>query len=123
MEVTWPTRFISQLSVAQDSSAAIFAAFQAAAMVSLSSAVQSTEVSVTVVQLVISGAILSETVIVCICGVAVFPQSSDKVQVLVITKEPSQAPAVTTSVKVASKVVSQLSASLVTSPVSLTVAS
>ena len=54
---------------------------------------------------------------VWVCSVAVFPQSSVKVHVLVMIYDPSQEPAVTTSVNVASSEAEQLSASSVTSPV------
>src|SRR3990170_3626582 len=68
------------------------------------------------------GTVLSSTVITCSCWV-LLPQSSVSVQVLVIICSPSQPPAATASLKVASSDVSQLSASSATSPVTPTDAS
>src|SRR3972149_1292524 len=68
------------------------------------------------------GAMLSSTVLTCTCWV-LLPQSSVSVQVLVIICSPSQPPAATASLNVASSEVSQLSASSVTSPVTPTDAS
>src|SRR5665811_1215127 len=69
------------------------------------------------------GAVLSLTVIVCTWLAAAFPQWSTKLHVLVIILEPSHGPATFTSTKVACNPVEQLSASLVTSPVAVTLAS
>ena len=68
------------------------------------------------------GGVVSLTVMIWIC-VVVLPQSSVRVQVLVMICSPSHAPAATASVNVASSEVSQLSASSVTSPVIVTFAS
>src|SRR3989304_2023806 len=62
------------------------------------------------------GAILSSTVITCTCW-GLLPQSSVSVHVRVMISSPSQVPAATASLNVASSDVSQLSASSVTSPV------
>ncbi len=69
------------------------------------------------------GGVLSLTVIVCIWFAATFPQSSTRLHVRVIIFEPSHEPLLTTSTKVACNPVEQLSASLVTSPVTDTEAS
>src|SRR5678816_954251 len=68
------------------------------------------------------GAVLSLTVIVCTWSSAALPQSSTRLQVLVITWFPGHDPFIVTSVKVASMAVEQLSASSVTSPVKVTLA-
>ena len=69
------------------------------------------------------GAVLSLTVIICTCVAAALLKLSTKLHVLVITLVPAHGPSVTTSLNVAFKPVERLSASLVTSPVSATLAS
>ena len=65
------------------------------------------------------GAVLSLTVMVCTCVAAVLPQLSVRLQVLVITLLPWHGPFTVTSANVAFNPVEQLSASLVTSPVTV----
>ena len=72
--------------------------------------------------LVNAGAVLSLTVIVCTWSAAALPQLSTRCHVLVMIRDPSQGPAIFTSVNVAFNTVEQLSDSLVTSPVAPTVA-
>ena len=68
------------------------------------------------------GLVVSLTVMVCIWFAAALPQLSTKLHVLVMILLPWQDPFAVASVKVACKPVEQLSASLVTSPVTATLA-